>query len=196
MSITEMMSTKQNLPASELSLRISDFKYEWRTCMEMQRTSELIVKESCHTCRQMRAGWHPVWTEQTVTPSSPWANYGQQGCRLSGVTSEEHLLGRVSVASLMSQTKDEPSIWVRKLHIGSCLLQFGNVMLFVIRERGAWLGCQTPHLETPASHFLARVPHSAEFLLMLIFYQDGNLQRNKTLVFIFSKQQVKLWKHA
>lgn len=189
------MSTKQNLPASELFLRISDFESEWSTCVEMQRTSDLTVKESCHTGRQIRAGWHPVWTEKTVTPSSQWADCGQQGCRLSGVTSDEHLLGRVSVAILMPQTKDEPSIWVRKLHIGFGLLQFGNIMLF-IRARGAWLGYQTPNLETPASHFLARVLHSAEFLFMLIFYQDGNLQRNKTLVFILSKQQVKLWKHA
>lgn len=183
-----MISTKQNLPASELFLRVSDFESEWRTCVEMQHISDLTVEESCHTCRQVRAGWHPVWTEKTMTPSSQWANCGQQGCRLSGVTSDEHLLQRVSVASLVSQTKDEPSIWLIKLHIGSCLLQFGNIILF-IRTGEAWLGYQTPNLETPASQFPGQNALLCRIPFLLILYQNGNLQRNITLEFILSKQQ-------
>lgn len=146
----------------------------------MQSTSGLTVKEFCHTCRQVRSGWHPVWTEKTMTSSSQWAYFGQQGWRLSGVTSDEHLLGRVSVVSLVSQTKDEPSIWVRKLILDPVCCSVAALCFSSELEEHGW-GIRPQTWRPLLYNFLARTPHSAEFLFCWYFIRMVTYRKTKHL---------------
>ena len=120
------------------------------------------------------------WAERTVIPSSHqgrlWAAWLQVQCGDIWQTPAgkgqcgqlQEYTFQAGGSSLVFQTKDDPSIWVRKVCIGSWLLQFGNIVPFV-RARGTSLGYQTPILKTPTSHFLDGVCSSAEFL----FYADS-----------------------